>query len=1793
MPYINDTSNPLDYLMAPLKVLGSPWGALQTGIAGGDPWEALMDPDKAIRGRQFLEKMGWADPNSGVWADAAGMGLDIADPLSMLAFSGLGKGLQALRGIPTAARAAGRVAGAGAETAGAAGMGGHALAHGLGFGLPMAGAALEGENEREGWHNPLIHGLAAGMELAPLAHGGYSLARGLMGGRGAVPEVAASTPAPTGEIRPMEDTLAKWRGEQFAQAQQAGMHPGDIATMMRNMEQQHGDLLSTQQRAAGAVAMGMPFVPQPAARGNMDVTQMHPANMAQQLAEQHGIPGGPPVLPGMEPYEGSRIMLGEGIFGSGPMPNSPVPENLGLNEMPEMMRRMEEPQRYLPSGEPLGPEHFEHQQVFDQLLQGPQIEATFGRNPEDLARKLTAGVASPINLNQQVDVAAGYAPPVRPMEGVSGSPTDPLAATEFPRTYPTGPLFGGPEGGGLQGAALTGGTGFGGKFGGGDPLMKNPLVAMLMRGLGRTNPGAMRGEIGGNPLEGLSPMQITQLAEKMKIGGTKVKTSAQALAEFVTRWMTTEGHEKPLARLRGFLPQITSKPIPETISPAALVSTPAAPAAQLNRTTPTLAAMPSGFVTEPVAGGYAASHPNAPGKILSWGKTQEEAPQGVHAGAQRLGVSLEPTVTAPVAVSSGVPDISAMPIEQLDAVAKRMGFNDWKNFKPVMSRWQKQGYEQGLTKLRGMLPQSAVSQAVPPAPEALDRATQAVAGVPKPAAKPATQTPATPVATAQGGTGEFIVEPMGTAFIARHPNAPKKILSYGKTPEEALQGAPSGAAKLGVSLETKPTAAIVANIPELAGMAPQQLDAVAKTMGFANTNTLLKTVMRWTEEGYGKGLDQLRSALPQGWAKDAAIRAIPSAPATPSDQTIKALAGVPAPARTRAGKAPAASTTTTASPVLQAAMANIEAMRKIPEMQPLIKGYSNLIQSGDEAKIQNANAIFAKLMAGRMQSVAATAPVATPITPLADSATPVPAPTSVPQRAVPSAAELSNVNFATDPDISARRTELQQMAAEFDARKARDAAREARTAGTPPKTSKPILEPLDPKIAKWISDYSAKKNLQANPQIAEQLAQLRGQGVLPGDLAEAIIRERGMPINPKLLHQGAEGRAQQAKAAEDARAMLKKSGWVAHGTPGEIPESMEIMSGIYPPEHPLYETFGYDLPIRPPIPEGMTGPTIAETLMGPKPPIGAASEMPMAERQLTNVPQSLAQAGVPKSFDSPIIRAAMIGNKIPGDAESISQLLRERKEMPVPSAAPIVGGVTTMPVNGGYAGTHPLAPGKLLSWDNNEQTAILQAAAKLAQSTGMDLKTFLGKKAPAMSGWEGEKMGPRPMNRGDIASLENDLQHERRVNPKTKFVGIPASNKGNIDKATYARELAETLQQTAQGDKLNPAAEGERPSAEETLRNLLWARNQHEPSSTAYTQLNDLAEKHYRESGLKHEYDIQHGKRPPESAARLAQSLKNMDVTEGTAGTINEVPGTTGMISTIREPAVVNRNIPQRYPGESKEAFIYRLANDFLVPQEPEPLALSPSEQQFKEFSWGQGKELRPYFPPLEATKGGEEFSVGPTAGPGGVPNLFQPKSLHLPADDYEIQQALAGLLERKGMSEAEAAQGIGGGGRGPIDPTATPSALQGVVPLPIIHGEHSEPYYRNLANELAAKDIRPRQGLPYIGNRPELPLQQPTFAESGRAAVEQSLSGPTPGIPRATYPRQLSPETIARLVEQAGYGNAHDLADFLAQQTGQTIPYGLHSLLLALLAGGGGGLGLAQGLMGQQRQGQGTYQGA
>ena|SRR5208283_2113637 len=64
MPYVSDPNNPLSWLMAPLKAISAPWGAVQTGIAGGDPWQALADPDTAIRGRQFLERLGWASPLS-------------------------------------------------------------------------------------------------------------------------------------------------------------------------------------------------------------------------------------------------------------------------------------------------------------------------------------------------------------------------------------------------------------------------------------------------------------------------------------------------------------------------------------------------------------------------------------------------------------------------------------------------------------------------------------------------------------------------------------------------------------------------------------------------------------------------------------------------------------------------------------------------------------------------------------------------------------------------------------------------------------------------------------------------------------------------------------------------------------------------------------------------------------------------------------------------------------------------------------------------------------------------------------------------------------------------------------------------------------------------------------------------------------------------------------------------------------------------------------------------------------------------------------------------------------------------------------------------------------------------------------------------------------------------------------------------------------------------------------------------------------------------------------------------
>ena len=72
VPYVNNPSSPLDWLMAPLKAIGAPWGAAQTAIAGGDPWEALRDPDHAIRGRQ-LSLLPWLAAG-GMGAGAVGAG---------------------------------------------------------------------------------------------------------------------------------------------------------------------------------------------------------------------------------------------------------------------------------------------------------------------------------------------------------------------------------------------------------------------------------------------------------------------------------------------------------------------------------------------------------------------------------------------------------------------------------------------------------------------------------------------------------------------------------------------------------------------------------------------------------------------------------------------------------------------------------------------------------------------------------------------------------------------------------------------------------------------------------------------------------------------------------------------------------------------------------------------------------------------------------------------------------------------------------------------------------------------------------------------------------------------------------------------------------------------------------------------------------------------------------------------------------------------------------------------------------------------------------------------------------------------------------------------------------------------------------------------------------------------------------------------------------------------------------------------------------------------------------------
>lgn len=109
MSYVHDWSDPLDVIQAPFRALSAPWGALQTGVATGD-WgqagESLIDPDKAVRGRQFLEKLGVVNPSSGAVGDVAGAAVDLADPVSWLALGGLGKAYQAVRGVGEAATAA-------------------------------------------------------------------------------------------------------------------------------------------------------------------------------------------------------------------------------------------------------------------------------------------------------------------------------------------------------------------------------------------------------------------------------------------------------------------------------------------------------------------------------------------------------------------------------------------------------------------------------------------------------------------------------------------------------------------------------------------------------------------------------------------------------------------------------------------------------------------------------------------------------------------------------------------------------------------------------------------------------------------------------------------------------------------------------------------------------------------------------------------------------------------------------------------------------------------------------------------------------------------------------------------------------------------------------------------------------------------------------------------------------------------------------------------------------------------------------------------------------------------------------------------------------------------------------------------------------------------------------------------------------------------------------------------------------------------------------------------------------
>ena len=105
-----------DLLQGAANVVDTPWGVARTAMAGRDPFAAILDPSQRASGRDVLESWGMLDPKDEEegfgWGDLAGMGLEMADPISGVLMGGIGaaalkgaRGLMASRamaGIPMA-----------------------------------------------------------------------------------------------------------------------------------------------------------------------------------------------------------------------------------------------------------------------------------------------------------------------------------------------------------------------------------------------------------------------------------------------------------------------------------------------------------------------------------------------------------------------------------------------------------------------------------------------------------------------------------------------------------------------------------------------------------------------------------------------------------------------------------------------------------------------------------------------------------------------------------------------------------------------------------------------------------------------------------------------------------------------------------------------------------------------------------------------------------------------------------------------------------------------------------------------------------------------------------------------------------------------------------------------------------------------------------------------------------------------------------------------------------------------------------------------------------------------------------------------------------------------------------------------------------------------------------------------------------------------------------------------------------------------------------------------------------